>query len=109
MSVGKKGDAPLESQPREVRIVAYSTLFYWWPVWAAGLVLAGLTWWGDHFLAIAPAGTQAVESFDGGREALVLPAGAHLPKDPTTGKPREPNLRVATRAGYGCVFIVVLL
>jgi hypothetical protein len=60
-------------------------------------------------LAIVPAGTQVVEGFDGGREALVLPAGAHLPQDPATGKPGEPTLRMASRSGYGVVFIVVLL
>ena len=62
-----------------------------------------------HRLAIVPAGTQVVEGFDGGREALVLPAGAHLPQDPATGKPREPRLRVASRSGYGVVFFVVVL
>jgi hypothetical protein len=84
-------------------------LFYWWPVWAVGLLLAGLTWWDGYRLAIVPPGTQVVEGFEGGREALVLPAGAHLPKDPDTGKPREPTLRIASRSGYGVVFVVVLL
>jgi hypothetical protein len=50
-----------------------------------------------------------VEGFDGDREALVLPAGAHLPQNPDTGKPREPTLRVASRSGYGVVFSVVIL
>jgi hypothetical protein len=109
MTVGEKQNAPIEERPREVRIVAHSMLFYWWPVWAVGLLLAGLTWLGGYCLAIVPAGTQVVEGFDGGREALVLPAGAHLPKDPDTGKPREPTFRVASRSGYGVVFIVVLL
>src|SRR6516162_4583656 len=95
--------------PREVYIVAHSMLFYWWPVWAAGLLLAGLTWLDGHRLAIVPAGTQVVEGFDGGREALVLPAGAHLAPDPATGKPREPSLRVASHSGYGVVFVVVVL
>jgi hypothetical protein len=94
---------------REVRVVAHSMLFYWWPVWAVGLFLAGLTWLDGHRLAIVPAGTQVVEGFDGGREALVLPAGAHLPQDPGTGKPREPTLRVASHSGYGVVFVVVVL
>jgi hypothetical protein len=84
-------------------------LFYWWPVWAVGLLLAGLTWLDGHRLAIVPAGTQVVEGFDGGREALVPPAGAHLPKDPATGKPREPTLRMANRSGLGVVFVVVVL
>ena len=84
-------------------------LFYWWPVWAVGLLLAGLTFLDGHRLAIVPAGTQVVEGFDGGRDALVLPAGAHLPRDPATGKPREPALRVASHSGYGVVFVVVVL
>jgi len=109
MSMGQQPSAPGEVRRREVHIVAHTMLFYWWPVWAVGLLLAGVTWWGGQYLAIVPAGTQAVEGFDGGREALVLPAGAHLPKDPATGKPREPTLRVASRSGYGVVFIVVLL
>jgi hypothetical protein len=25
---------------------------YWWPVWAVGFLLAGLTWWDGHRLAI---------------------------------------------------------
>jgi hypothetical protein len=101
--------APVEALPREVHIVAHSMLFYWWPVWAVGLFLAGLTWLDGSRLAIVPPGTQCVEGIDGGREALVLPAGAHLPQDPATGKPREPALRVASHSGYGVVFIVVLL
>jgi hypothetical protein len=84
-------------------------LFYWWPVWAFGLVMAGLTGLDGHRLAIVPAGTQVVEDFDGGREALVLPAGTHLPQDPATGKPREPYLRAARYSGYGVVFFVLLL
>jgi hypothetical protein len=84
-------------------------LFYWWPVWAVGLLMAGLTWLDGHRLAVVPAGTQVVEGFQGDREALVLPAGAHLSRDPATGKPREPSLRVASRSGYGVVFAVVVL
>jgi hypothetical protein len=109
MTAVEKQNAPIEERPHEVRIVAHSMLFYWWPVWAVGLLLAGVTWLGGYCLAIVPAGTQVVEGFDGGREALVLPAGAHLPKDPDTGKPREPTLRVTSRSGYGVIFIVVLL
>ncbi len=103
----QKQDAPVEAPPREVHIFAHSTLFYWWPVWAVGFLLAGLTWLDGHCLAIVPAGTRVVEGVDG--DTLVLPAGAHLPKDPDTGKPREPTLRVASRSGYGVIFIVVVL
>jgi len=109
MTPEQKQDANVAVRPREIRIDAHTMLFYWWPVWAVGLLMAGLTWLGGYRLAIVPAGTQVVEGFDGGREALVLPAGAHLPQDPATGKPREPTLRVASRSGFGVVFIVVVL
>jgi hypothetical protein len=94
---------------RQVQIVAHSMLFYWWPVWAVGLVMAGLTWLDGHRLAVVPAGTRVVEGVEGNREALVLPAGAHLPVDPATGKPREPTLRMASHSSYGVVFFVVVL
>jgi hypothetical protein len=109
MSAAKNPSAPTGVYPREVRVVAHTMIFYWWPVWAVGLLMAGLSWWGGNYLAIVPGGTKVEEGFNGGREALVLPAGAHLPQDSTTGKPREPSLRVASRSGYGVVFIVVLL
>jgi hypothetical protein len=83
-------------------------LFYWWPVSAVGLLMAGLTWLDGHRLAIVPAGTHVVEGFEGDKEALVLPAGAHLPSEPATGKPREPSLRMASRSGYGVFAVVVL-
>jgi hypothetical protein len=108
MSQGHDQSTPTGESPREVRIVGHTTLFYWWPVWALGLLLTGLTWLDGHRLAIVPPGTQAVENVDG-QEALVLPPGAHLPRDPATGKPREPTLRVASRSGYGVVFFVVVL
>jgi hypothetical protein len=109
MAVAQEQNAPTGVRPGEVLIVAHTTLFYWWPVWVVGLLLAGLTWLDGHLLAIVPAGTQVMEGFDGDREALVLPAGAHLPQDPATGKAREPTLRMASRSGYGVVFVVVLL
>jgi hypothetical protein len=109
MTAGQEPGAPSKGPPREVRVVAHTTLFYWWPVWAVGLLLAGLSGLAGYRLAIVPAGTQVVDGFDGDREALVLPAGAHLPRDPGTGQPREPTLRVSPRSGFGVVFIVVVL
>ena len=109
MTEAQEQNAPAGAPPGEVRINAHSMLFYWWPVWAVGLLMAALTWWDGHRLAIVPAGTQVVEGFDGGREALVLPAGTHLPRDPATGKAREPTFRVARHSGYGVVFVVVVL
>jgi hypothetical protein len=37
-------DLPSPEQLPELRIYSRSTLFYWWPVWLAGFVMAGLTY-----------------------------------------------------------------
>jgi hypothetical protein len=100
--------------PREVKVVSHSMLFYWWPLWAVCLLMAGLTYLDGHRLGIVTAGTKAVEGctvkeFDGPCEALVLPPGAHLPTDPLTGAPREPTMHVAAHSSYGVLFVVVLL
>jgi hypothetical protein len=100
---------PGNAGPGEVRIVAHSMLFYWWPVWVAGFVLALVTWIDGYRLAVVPAGTEAVAGVADGRDGLVLPAGAHLPADPATGKPLPLNLRVARQSGYGVTFIIVVL
>ena len=43
MAVGQEQNAQTGAGPREVHSVAHSMLFYWRPVWAVGLVMAGLT------------------------------------------------------------------
>jgi hypothetical protein len=96
--------------PREVTIVSHSMLFYWWPVWAVGLLMAGLTYLDGHRLAVVPAGTVAVESatvsgYDTPCDALVLPPGQHMPAKASGA----PTLRVAADSGYGVLFVVVLL
>src|SRR5579859_5371955 len=41
----------------EVVIYSHSNLFYWWPVWLLGFIMAGITWYEDHQMAVVPAGT----------------------------------------------------
>lgn len=43
--------------PNEVTIISHSTLFYWWPVWAAGYVLALVTFIQDDRMVTVPDGT----------------------------------------------------
>jgi hypothetical protein len=102
------------ADPREVRIVSHSMLFYWWPVWAVGLLMALLTFLDGHRLAVVPSGAEAVsgravDGFDNPRDAIVLPADAKLPVDPTTNTLRQPTLHVAAHSGYGVIAAVVLL
>ncbi len=98
----------------EVRIYSHSSLFYWWPVWAAGFIMGFLTLFEGHRLAIVPAGTEAsasrkVEGFEDARDVLVLPLKKQLPKDPDLGKPVEPRLRMSQSSRLGVIYATVLL
>ena len=54
--------ATVPAEQNEIKIVSHSTLFYWWPVWAVGFLMAGLTYLDGDRLATVPAGTKAVLS-----------------------------------------------
>src|SRR3954447_25443755 len=47
---------PARAQPRSghpaLILVSHSPLVYWWPVWAVGYVMAGLTWWDGRSYAV---------------------------------------------------------
>jgi hypothetical protein len=97
-----------------VTIIGHSPLFYWWPVWAIGFLMAFLTYLGGNYMAVVPAGTVAekarqVQGVDGPRDVLILPANRELAIDETAGAPEQPVLRVARSNSLGSVFVTVLL
>src|SRR5207245_9716283 len=57
------------SRPGEIVVYRHSNLFYWWPVWAFGFIMAIITFFDDKHMAIVPAGTAATKAIQG--EALV--------------------------------------
>jgi hypothetical protein len=104
---------------REIKLVSHSPLFYWWPIWFLGYVLALITYFEDHRLAIVPAAATIQEvSTDDKTTTYTLkvarPPTKSLEKavaassDPTeAGKPFKP--RVSEKAWMGPVYCVVLL
>jgi hypothetical protein len=97
-----------------IKIVSHSDLFYWWPVWAVGFLMAFLTYQGDHRMALVPAGTVAergrlVEGHDDPRDVLVAPLDKGLSANAETGGPAQPEFRMVASAGPGAVFAIGLL
>jgi hypothetical protein len=101
-----------------VTIIGHSDLFYWWPVWALGYLMAFLTYLGDTYMTIVPAGTEAVKAahvqradgtrVEGARDVLILLSGRELPVD-ETGAVEQPRLRVSRSNNLGSVFVTVLV
>lgn len=109
--------------PQEITIVSHSMMFYWWPVWAVGFLMALLTAFEGSRMAVVPAESKAYRDFkmppdkegkSESREAIIVAEGKHLPpveKD-ANGQllpPRDPYQRVASTPSYGVVFATVLL
>jgi hypothetical protein len=115
----------LLGQGREGELVVYShsSLFYWWPVWLTAFILAGITAFHNHRMAIVPAGTRAgqkreVELEKNGqlvrepRDILILPPGAHLPTRINAAGEEvvaDPHIFMHESRGLGVIFVVVLL
>jgi hypothetical protein len=102
-----------KASPDEVVVISHSPIFYWWPVWFVGFLMAAWTYLDGHLMAIVPAGTvaesaRAVGGHDDPRDVLVLPQGARLPADQATGTALQPRLRMAASNGPGMIFVTVL-
>src|SRR5205085_7133794 len=93
---------PPAARPQDqITIISHSTLFYWWPVWAVGLLLGLLTFADKHYLVTVPEDTELARDAtvevpsEGktikGREVIILPQNSHdLPRE----DPRDPNSRL---------------
>src|SRR5262245_23771158 len=102
-----------KSPPKEVVVISHSPIFYWWPVWFVGFLMAAWTYLEGHLMAVVPAGTvaesaRAVGGHDDPRDVLVLPPGARLPVDRATGAALQPRLRMAVGNGPGMIFVTIL-
>ncbi len=102
---------PTAAENVEIKIVSHSNLFYWWPLWAIGVVLGLLTVVQGHIMAIVPAHTEVVRgaTVDAGSQKYenvdaLVPVGGNgrLPEG-------TPHVKVASNKGYGVLYTVVLL
>src|SRR5262249_37196968 len=98
---------------REILVYSHSTLFYWWPVWAVGFIMAILTWADGHRMAIVPAGTKAeasrrVEGQNDATDVLIAPKGKQLPRD-ENNEIIQPSRHMANSPRYGVVYATILI
>jgi hypothetical protein len=115
--------AQAPARQKEITIYSHSSLFYWWPVWVGGFIMALVTAFSGEVLAVVPAHTKpdvnrklewlasvdAKSKDEGIRNILVLPKGKDLPKNKITGELEEPHLRIAHSKNVGVLFCTILL
>ncbi|HEV3436543.1 MAG TPA: hypothetical protein VG122_04245 [Gemmata sp.] len=100
---------------KEIRVYGHSSMFYWWPVWVVGFLMAALTYADGHVFAVVPQGTQMetdqiMPGDQRPREVLVVPPGQTVPPLPGAKEGElSPRLRMAANNNYGVVFVGVLL
>jgi hypothetical protein len=113
MSTSTKSTSPaaVTSSPSEVKVVSHTGLFYWWPVWFAGLILSLLTAMSNGRMAIVPKGTQ-IKSLGENVVELTLPQGSAALDQArqATASGQDPfPIRMSGNRDYGMVFVTVLL
>src|SRR5437868_1820517 len=99
--------------PSEVVLISHSPIFFWWPVWLVGFLLAFVTYLDNHLMAVVPVGTVAesqrvVEGHVEPRDILIMPPGKTLPADKATGTIAQPRLRMASSNSLGMIYAVTL-
>jgi len=102
-----------DERPAEVVIISHSPLFYWWPVWAVGFLMAGLSYWQGQRMAFVPPGTTAergarVEGVEGPRDVLIAPAGQSLPAASDSDELQQPRMRMAESNNPGVIWGITL-
>lgn len=102
-----------EVPPKEIVIISHSSIFYWWPVWLVGFLMAAYTYLDGHVMALVPRRTVAessrtVAGYDDPRDVLVLPPGKQLPMDRATETPLQPRFGMAVSNNPGVIFAITL-
>ncbi|MCI0376591.1 MAG: hypothetical protein L0215_03190 [Gemmataceae bacterium] len=112
------------SKPGELVVYHHSSLFYWWPIWFFGYVMALITFFTDTHLAFVPSKTVPAFLDSGkvtidektvdlaGRDILVLAEGKkNLKRRDATGEEQylQPTLYISHRNGMGTLYLVMLL
>jgi hypothetical protein len=103
----------MNNRPEKVFVVSHSPLFYWWPVWAVGFLMALLTYLSGYQVAFVPPGTAAerrmrIEGHDGPRDVLIAPAGEVLPAAADPDDLKQPRLRMLTSSDPGIIWATTL-
>src|SRR5262249_33653461 len=105
-----------KAAPDEIKVVAHSHLFYWWPVWLFGLIFALWTYADNFRMAIVSENSRIVKeplaeretyriNVEGNRDRLLSDAKRVRPEAPDE---LVPGPRVSPRSWMAPLFLTIL-
>ncbi len=106
---------------REIKLVSHSPIFYWWPIWVLGYMMALITFFEGHRLAVLPKETlvqkdERMADDKTERYTLIIPKGEitrSLDRAvQNSGDPSRPDAfrpRMSEKAWMGPLYCVILL
>jgi hypothetical protein len=107
------------AQEREIKIVSHSNLFYWWPVWAVGFLMALLTLIDNHYMVVVPKDAKAARGAHvkvektgttyEDRDTVVFPKEHPLVVADPSDLERPAKLHMSSRGSPGVIFLITLL
>jgi hypothetical protein len=100
-------------RPQTIKVISHTGLFYWWPVWLVGLILAALSWFEGNREAVVPAGTTVKVEEPKKTYQVTLPDRPSRSLEQAaanTAKGQEAfPIRASGSKNYGIVYILVIL
>jgi hypothetical protein len=103
----------LPTVPKEIVVISHCSLFYWWPVWAVGYIMALITVIHDERMAIVPIETKLVHVTDGtvqSKEGTVDLKGHDVLVAPEHAKAQPPvMLHTSASGNLGVIYAIVLV
>src|SRR5262245_38710073 len=98
--------AKTDTQPRELRIYGHTMLFYWWPVWLLGYIMALITAFDSDTsrVAVVPE-TQYIKSAD---EAWIISAETLKDRPITVRERVHPNKNLGVIWVVTTVLVILL-
>lgn len=115
--------APVHHGPREIKLVSHSPIFYWWPIWVLGYILAIVTLVENHRMAIVPDKAEVkditkVDDANSGKARYEVVVTKPITKslDHAVAATNDPskteavfNTRVSEKAWMGPLYCTVLI
>lgn len=106
----------MRTRPKEIKLVSHSPIFYWWPIWFLGYVMALMTLVENHRLAILPPNTKitADHSDDAKLKGYTLKTDGTTTNLEKAYKDQEAGhdvfkARVSQRAWMGPLYCIILI